>query len=511
MDNQFPLPGPTPLSPTPQQPVSAPSPTPSKPDSKKEDTTTPPLTPEEASPPPPGYQPPPQAAAPVVKPSPFKIIIPIIIGLIVVGTIAFVASKLLGKAQTQGSVSPSQTVTLTYWGLWEPIQVMKPVIAEFEKENPHIKVNYQLQSPQDYQTRLSTALSSNNPPDIVRMHTTWLPMFAKDILPAPANTISATEVKTNFYPIVSKLLVVGNQVYGIPITAEGLGLYINTTMFQQKGLQAPKTWEDLDSDALALKDVDPISGKINRAGVALGTTTNVDHWPDIVSLMLFQAGVNLYDPKGSELETTLRYYTQFVTKDHVWDDTLPDSVVAFANEKVAMIFAPTWDAHTIKQINPSLAWQVVPVPQLPDSDVVNWASIWFEAVPKNGKHPQESWTFLKFLASAKAQQLLFESAAKDREYPQPPANKAVASIAQQNPVVAPFIQSLPTARTFYTAGDTRDAQTGLNSRLIKYLQDAVNGIALDQDVPQTLDTLEKGFQQVLNQFGLGSAPTASSQ
>ncbi len=486
MDNQFPLPGPTQLK------------------HQTPDSSTPLPAPEEAAPPPPGYRPPPATEAPVVKPSPFKIFIPIAIGLMVIGLIIFLASRLLSGPTTPREASPGQAVTLTYWGLFEPIQVMKPLIDEFEKQNPNIKIDYQLQAPQDYQDRLSTALESNTPPDIARIHTTWLPIFAKNLLPSPANTISATEMSTNFYPIISRLLVVNNQVYGVPLVAESLGLFINNTMFQQKSLQAPKTWEDLDSASRALKDVDPLTGKINRAGVALGNTTNVDHWPDIVTLMLFQSGVNLYDPKGEELETTLRYYTQFVTKDHVWDDTLPGSVVAFANEKVAMIFAPTWRAREIKEINPSLAWRVVPVPQLPDSDVINWATVWFEGVPKNSRHPKEAWTFLTYIASAQAQQILFEAAAKDREYPQPPAHKAVAIIAQNNPVLAPFVTGLETAKSFYTASGTRDSATGLNSRLIKYLEDAINGIARNQQVPQTLDTLNQGFRQVLNQYGISS-------
>ncbi|KKT46552.1 MAG: Extracellular solute-binding protein family 1 [Candidatus Collierbacteria bacterium GW2011_GWF2_44_15] len=495
MDNQFPLPGPTNLTPLPPAHGASPVPSGSKPLP----------APEEASPPPPGYRPPSAAEAPVVKPSLLKIILPIAGGLLLLGLIIFFISRLLAGGPSESrQVTPGQATTLTYWGLWEPVQVMKPLIDEFERQNPSIKIDYQLQAPQDYQDRLATALESNNPPDIVRLHTTWLPAFASNLLPSPANTISATEMSTNFYPIINRLLVVDTQVYGIPLAAEGLGLFINNTMFQQKSLQPPKTWEDLDSAARALKDVDALTGKINRAGVALGNTTNVDHWPDIVSLMLFQSGVNLYDPKGEELETTLRYYTQFVTKDHVWDDTLPSSVVAFANEKVAMIFAPTWRAREIKEINPTLAWRVVPVPQLPDSDVINWASVWFEGVPRNGKHPKEAWTFLNFLASAQAQQILFESAAKDREYPQPPAHKAVATIAQNNPVIAPFVNSLESARSFYTAGNTQDSATGLNARLIKYLEDAVNGITLGQDVAKTLETLNQGFRQVLNQYGISS-------
>lgn len=489
MDNQFPLPGPSPLPPI-----------------NVDNQVTPLPNPEEAAPPPPGYQPPASAKPPVVKSSPLKIIIPVVVALIIISIIAFVLFRVIGQgADKQGTVSPGQSVTLTYWGLWEPIQVMKPVIDEFERQNPKIKVSYQLQSPQDYQDRMKTALESDTTPDIVRMHSTWLPIFAKNLLVALPDTVSATDMQTNFPPIVSKLLVSSNQVYGIPMTVDGLGLYVNTAMFQQKSLEDPKNWNDILTAAKTLKEVDPLTGKITRAGIALGNTTNIDHWPDIVTLMLMQAGVNLTDPQGKTAEDTLGFYTDFVTKHRVWDDTLPTSTVAFANEKVAMIFAPIWRAQEIKQINPSLAWKIIPVPQLPDSDVVNWTSIWFEAVPKGSKYPKEAWLFLDYLSSAKAQQLLFEAAAKDREFPQPPAHKSLASLAQNNPFSAPYIQGIDTAKTFYTASNTRDSKTSLNSRLIKYLEDGVNGVALNQEITRTLETMSLGFNQVLSQYGLVSA------
>ena len=485
MDNQFHLPGPSNV-PEPSAPLAMP---------------------EEATPPPPSYEPPASEKAPVVKPSILKIIFPILGGLIVIALIVFGISKLFGGKSSTKSAQTGETITLTYYGLWEPSSVMKPLIDEFEKENPGIKISYQLQSPQDYQDRVLTALEGQNSPDIVRLHSTWLPLFAKSLFPAPANTVSSTEMSTNFYPIVSKTLIAGTQVYGVPMTMEGLALYMNNAMFQQKSLTAPKTWEDVLTAAKELKEVDPLTGKLTRAGIALGNTTNVDQWPDIVSLMLLQAGIKLSDPTGPEVSATLNYYTDFVNKHRVWDDTLPPSTVAFANEKVAMIIAPTWRAPEIKEINPSLSWQTVPVPQLPDSDTINWSSYWFEAVGKNSKHPQEAWKFLSFLASAKAQQILYDSATTEREYPQPPANKAVAAIAQKNTIIAPYITSFDTASTFYTASATRDSKTALNSRLIKYLEDAINSISGNQDVTQALETLNNGFVQVLSQYVLVSAPT----
>ncbi len=492
MDNQFSLPGPIPNVPEPA-PMLKPAPL---------------SSPEEAAPPPPGYQPP-ASASPIIKSSLGKLLLPIGIGLIVVGLISYLIFRLFfgNKATPPQSTTPSKPITLVYYGLWEPSSVMKPVIDAFEAKNPKIKIDYQLQAPQDYQDRIKTALESPGSPDVIRLHTTWLPLFATNLLPAPPNTLSVTELTTNFYPIVSKLLVANNQVYGAPMTAESLGLYINSAMLQQKQLQPPKTWEDLLTVAKAIKEADPLTGKLTRAGVALGNTTNVEYWPDIVSMMLLQSGVSLTDIQGPEVAVTLTYYTDFVTKHAVWDQTMPPSIVAFANEKVAMIIAPSWVAKDIKAINPSLSWQVVAVPQLPDIDPTNWASIWFEGVSKISKHPLESWKFVSFLASAEAQQILFDAAAVDRGFPQPPANKAVAQTASKNAVLAPFIAGLPTAKSFYTASMTQDSKTALNYRLIKYLEDAINGIISRQETPKVVETLRHGFTQVLAQYGLVAAPT----
>ncbi len=499
MDNQFPLPGPATPPPPPIAKATPPQNFP--PQSPPSTFQGPPLTP--ATP-----------KKSMGSKLPLVPIIGAVILLLVIGVFFLIRARNSGSSTGSDSLPTKtgnvKTVTINYYGLWEPLQVMAPVIEAFERQNPGIKVNYQPQSSQDYQERLTTNLAGETPPDVFRLHSTWLPLFAKYILPAPANIISATEISTNFYPIVSKLLVSNNQVYGVPMTVEGLGLFVNTAMLQQKQITPPKTWEDLVTAAKALTEVDKVTNKVTRAGVALGNTTNVEHWPDIVSLMLLQAGVKMTNMKTPEVQSTLDYYTKFVTKLRVWDETLPPSTIAFANEKVAMILAPSWRAREIKAMNPALSWEVVPVPQLPDVEALNWSSIWFETVSKDTKYPQESWKFVSFLASANAQQILFDSATTERSFPQAPANKVAANNALKNPVIAPFVTSMETASGFYTASMTRDSKTALNSRLIKYLEDAINSFALSQDGNKITETLDSGFTQVLSEYNLVPKPTPAA-
>jgi maltose-binding protein MalE len=46
--------------------------------------------------------------------------------------------------------------------------------------------------------------------------------------------------------------------------------------------------------------------------------------------------------------------------------------MAFARGEVAMIFAPSWQALEIKQINPELDFAIAPVPQLSNEEKVTW-------------------------------------------------------------------------------------------------------------------------------------------
>jgi multiple sugar transport system substrate-binding protein len=473
--------------------------------------------PEEAPPPPPNYSPPPPSQAPATPPdkkSNSKLIIIIISAIAVFGIAAFALIRLFsGSSDTAQEIGQAEevNVVLSYWGLWESAEVMKPVIDEFHNQYPGVRINYLYQSGRDYQERVKTVLESSDPPDIVRLHTSWIPVVFRQLSMAPSDTISVTEINNNFPPIISRLLIVNDQVLGIPMTSEGLALYVNTSMFQQKSLTMPRTWEDVLSSAKALKEADPLTGKITRAGIAMGLTGNVDHWPDIVSLMLLQAGVKMTDPRGAPAEEALNFYVDFVRKHRLWDETLPNSTLAFANEKVAMMFAPSWRAYEIKSLNPSLTWQVIPVPQLPDSDTVTWASPWFEAVPKNSKNQKEAWQFLNFLSSAKAQQLLTDSAISQRGFPQAPANTSASTTYATNDFIKTYSDSFATSRTFYTASLTQDSETNINSQLIKYLEDAINSLARGQDNRQVFETLGLGFQQILSRYGIVPAVGGATQ
>jgi len=386
-------------------------------------------------------------------------------------------------------------VTLTYWGLWEEKGVIEPMIAEFQKENPHIKINYLQQYYKDYRERLQSVLARGEGPDIFRFHNTWLPMFKNELAPVSPDVFDAASFEAIFYPVVKKDLRYGTNYYGIPLMFDGLSLFINSEIFEAAGKTPPTEWDELRKLAIDLRT--PAEGSIQTAGAALGTTGNVDHWSDILALMMLQNGVDLANPTGELAEDALVFYTLFSTTDLVWDETLPPSTYAFATGRVAMYFAPSWRAFNIKEINPNLQFEIVPVPQLPGSKV-SWASYWVEGVNKKSDYEKEAWEFLKFLSTKETMQKFYSEASKTRLFGEIPSRVDLADLYQSNPYVAPFLEQASYAQSWYLASRTWD--NGINEKMIKYYEDAVNGVLGGGKAKEVLQTCAQGISQVLNQY-----------
>lgn len=399
-------------------------------------------------------------------------------------------------------------VTLNYWGLWETDQAIAPIIADFEKSHPRIKINYSRQSPKQYRERLASSLARGEGPDIFRFHNTWLPMFSRDLASVPSKVASELQLSQNFYPIISQDLKRGNDYFGIPLEIDGLGLFVNEEIFRAAGLTYPTIWEELRTTAVKLtaKDQD---GKIRTAGVALGETSNVEHWSDILGLMMMQNGVDLTNPTGNLAEDALTYFSLFSKgADKTWDETLDNSILAFAKGQVAMIFAPSWEAFEIKNINPTLSFKILPMPQLQGTNIT-WASYWVEGVWQKSKYQDEAFEFLSYLTSKEVMTKLFAEEAKIRLFGEPYSRIDLGPTLVNDSYAGAYIKQAANARSFYLCSRTFD--NGINDKIIKYFEDAVNSLEKGVSPTAALETASKGVQQVLSTYGLATAAPAAGQ
>jgi len=166
-----------------------------------------------------------------------------------------------------------------------------------------------------------------------------------------------------------------------------------------------------------------------------------------------------------------------------------------------MIIAPSWRALEISQINPSLNFKLYTVPQLPGTNV-SWASYWLEGVSKKSANSAAAFEFLKYLSSKEALTKMYTQAAQARLFGEPYSRQDMASSLQNDPYLGAIISQAISAQSWPLASRTFD--NGLNDKLIKYYQDAVNSSLQNKSDKNTTQALTQGVSQILQQYGLAN-------
>lgn len=450
-------------------------------------------------------QPPPVATNPglVVPPSPaknnVKKLVYIVFGFLLLVLIGFVTYKYALPLFMKEKVK-----TITWWGLWEEPSIVEPLIKEYEENNPNVNIEYVKQSPQDYRERLVNALAKGQGPDIFRFHNTWVPMLKGELDNVPASFMTPADFAQKYYPIISSDVSSGSGLVGVPLGFDALTMFINEDLFAQASIEMPKTWDDVRVAAKALTKTE--NDKIVQSGIAMGRTENVDHWPEIVGLLMIQNSANLLEPTDKRAQDAIVFFTNFANLDLVWDETLPSSTVYFANGKLAMYLAPSWRAFNIKELNPNLKFKTIPLPQVPKDNPeekdVSYATYWIEGVSAKSSNKDIAWDFLKFMSTKEALDKFFANASNYRGFGEAYPTKENAQLLAGHPVLGSIVTMAPVARSWYLADRTFDGPTGINSRINKYFEDAINSVNLGDPVEKVVDTLAKGINEVLSQYGL---------
>jgi len=421
----------------------------------------------------------------------------------------FVALLIILALVAKTFLSQVGPVSLTYDGLWEDSSVLSGIIADYNRLHPNVKITYQKQNQIKYRERIYSDLQQSTGPDIVRIHSTWTPMLRNLLAPVPSNVMSMTEFKQTFYPAAARDLIYNNKIMAIPLEIDGLVMFANSDLLDKAGLTPAASWEDFGDQVQKLTVRDG-SGKIKTAGTSLGTTSNVDHWQDILALMMLQNGARPENPGGdfaSASQGALVFYTDFVKKLGVWDETQDGSTLAFVRGKVAYYFGPTWRYFDIMQLSNSngLNVKVYPVPQITgESKFVTQSSYWAEGVSASSPHQKEAFEFLKYLSSKDVLTKLYQEEKKIRAFGEPYSRVDLQSSLISDPNVGPFIGRADVANSSLLSSFTWDGQSGINSVISTYYENAVNAVLQSGDSKVAIDTVVLGLQQVLGNYGLAT-------
>lgn len=429
---------------------------------------------------------------------PSKKILKLVIGLFVVLTVILSFFTFITPLFSN---EEEEDVTLVYWGLFNDENVVAPIIAQFEEENPHIKIDYKKQDLPEYTDRLLVRSNNGHGPDIFRFHNTWYPVISDVLAPLSKETIEKSEFNDNYYEFMKGDLIKDGTIYGIPLQTDTLSLFINTSLFQQASAEngseipIPQTWQQFIDASAALTKRDD-AGLISIGGAGIGTYDNVDRAADILSLLFAQNGVDLNDPSvhQAKIADAIRFYTNFaLVEGNVWDSTQDNARLAFSQGKLAMYFGYSTDLVEIKKQNPGLQVKVVPVPQLIADEKINVANYWAEGASSKSKHPKQAQIFLNFLARKDIQEKLHSEQVKARQVGEPFSYKSLAESLRNTDSFIFVDQSNFALSTPFSSGTMN---ISYNEKLNNYLKMAIDGVLSGGDELEAASSIIEGYSTV---------------
>ncbi|MDH6583789.1 multiple sugar transport system substrate-binding protein [Streptomyces sp. SAI-133] len=296
--------------------------------------------------------------------------------------------------------------------------IWKEIIADFQKANPDIKVEYVGIASTEYQSKVDTAIQGGGLPDVGGVGAAMLAGFAAQNALEPLDDRlagSSLDGKLN-EDMVSVLKSSGGgdgTLYSIPTSANNGVLYYRTDLFKKAGLDEPTTWDKFYEAAAELTDA-----KKNEFGYTIrGGAGSI---AQALDAMYGQSGITSFwdgdkttvnDPKNV---AALEKYAALYKKDTPAADLNNDFTKMVAQ----------WDSGTIGMLNHNLGsyqdhvkalgvdkFRGIPQPIGADGKRVQVSNpVDGLGVFKSSKNKEAAWKFIEF-ATSHAENSKFNKAA----------------------------------------------------------------------------------------------------
>jgi len=330
-----------------------------------------------------------------------------------------------GKSAKEGSGK----VTVQFWVMpnsTEPLRDIEKIIKEFEAQNPGIKVKVTSVDWGAAWTKITTAATSGDVPDLVQIGSTWVgALSGMNSLMDLKDKVAELGGEKTFIPAawVSSGIDGSGQVTSIPWFMDARAMYYRTDVLREAKV-SPKELDNWDSFAKALKKIKAAKVSIDGLEIAPLGISGKNDWNVIhaIAPWMWGAGGDLIDKdrKTSIINSKnalngVLYYIDLVRSGYVPIEYLELNTAQvssnFNNGSCAIYFDGPYEVKTLTTPPgqggaagslTSRNFAVAPYPKGP-AGRFTFAGGSNLAVFKQAKHPNEAFLVIKFLTSRKPQ------------------------------------------------------------------------------------------------------------
>lgn len=287
-----------------------------------------------------------------------------------------------------GCSNKTKQITIEYasWGSKSEIDILRPILADFEKENPDIKVDF-MHIPQNYFQKIHLLFASNTAPDVIFINNQYLPIYAN------AGLLEELSQSDEFYPKTLKALSWKGKLYAIPRDVSNLVVFYNKNIFDEKHVAYPKNnW--------TLNEYLETAKKLTSSNI-FGTSFDENPLFYLPYIMSNGGGILPDEINTKETQDSINFYADLRKKYHV-APLKSESASAtmgqmFLQGKLAMYVSGRWMVPKLRE-DADFDWDIVKFPSGNSGSIVPLdASGW--AVSKSSKHKAEAKKLINYLSS----------------------------------------------------------------------------------------------------------------
>ncbi len=327
-------------------------------------------------------------------------------------TAALVMVAAVGCGSGTGSNTASNgTVTLEFAQWWAPElpdRAFDKLMAEFEAENPTIKVKLLSAPYASTKQQLVSGAASRTLPDVMGLDGAWVNDFTEQ---GAITDLSALMQQANYDPkeLVSQVQVDGKTTM-IPVVNFVYPMFVNLDLLQQAGVAEPPSTRTEFLDAA--KKITALGGNVSGWALPLDTAVPNGAQNDVMS-WLWASGGSMLTPDGKpnltspEVKSTVEYVKSLNDAGVIAPGSLTmkeqDKVEKFTNGQVGMVIDSLAHINLIKKNNPKLDFTVTAIPAedgFTGKRGIPYAS-WGIGISDSTEHKAEAFKLVQFLLSKK--------------------------------------------------------------------------------------------------------------
>lgn len=425
--------------------------------------------------------------------------------ILIIGGAIFLAVVLffvIGSGLRSKTEAPE--VALTFWGI-DDKSVIDKVIESYKRVRPTVRVEYQRIKEEEYKGAVLDALAAGAGPDILMIRNHWLPKEKNKLAEVLPTQFNIAQLRDNFPKVVEEDFTSGGRIYALPLYIDTMALLYNRRILDELGIvKPPADWEEFRNlvPQVTLYDLE---GGIDRAAAAIGgSERNIDKASDLLQLLMLQNGTRMVTDNfsgasfadvthGAPGLKAFNFYLQFSDSSssyYTWNSEQPNSLEAFAREKVAMIFNYHSSVSKIKAKSPFLDFRVAPMIQVKSAKgvpVVNYADYWGVAVSKQSRAPAWAWDFIVFFTTQSDIARIYMDGTG-----RPPALRSLIKEKLNDPDLGIFAKQALTAESWYQIDE---------DKVRRIFNEAIEGVLTGRfDSKKALAQAEKRITELMSSF-----------